>query len=137
MVMVVYIQGTIIYILYNYQRVPVYNLCGGVLRSISEQRYRRDSALFLSYNGDGGNASLASPVNTTAAVPPSPPTTTSLRVNVSVYSAIVLALFVFSIGRALLTFRILVVAARTLHDRMFSSIVRCPLAFFDRNPVGE
>lgn len=34
-------------------------------------------------------------------------------------------------------FHILVNAARTLHNKMFQSVLRTPVLFFDRNPIGK
>lgn len=52
-------------------------------------------------------------------------------------SAITIAVFVFGLIRALLIFKILIRAGRVLHNRMFDAVVRCPVLFFDTNPVGE
>ena len=56
---------------------------------------------------------------------------------IAVYSAITAGVFIFGMVRALFTFHILVNAAKTLHHKMFKSVVRCPVLFFDTNPVGE
>ncbi|XP_076453870.1 ATP-binding cassette sub-family C member 4-like isoform X2 [Babylonia areolata] len=56
---------------------------------------------------------------------------------VLVYSVIIVSVFVFGIVRALLFFRIVVNASQQLHNRMFASVVRCPIGFFDTNPVGR
>uniref|UniRef100_A0A670YU83 Multidrug resistance-associated protein 4 n=1 Tax=Pseudonaja textilis TaxID=8673 RepID=A0A670YU83_PSETE len=47
------------------------------------------------------------------------------------------ATILFSILRSLLMFHILVNAARTLHNKMFQSVLRTPVLFFDRNPIGR
>ncbi|GFN98107.1 multidrug resistance-associated protein 4 [Plakobranchus ocellatus] len=57
--------------------------------------------------------------------------------NVSIFSAIILAVFVFGLARALLFFKIAVDAAQSLHNTMFSRILRANISFFDTNPVGR
>ncbi|KAK7831585.1 hypothetical protein U0070_015097 [Myodes glareolus] len=42
----------------------------------------------------------------------------------------------FGIARSLLVFYVLVKASQTLHNRMFESILRAPVLFFDRNPIA-
>uniref|UniRef100_A0A452EG50 Multidrug resistance-associated protein 4 n=1 Tax=Capra hircus TaxID=9925 RepID=A0A452EG50_CAPHI len=43
----------------------------------------------------------------------------------------------FGITRSLLLFYILVNSSRTLHDKMLESILRAPVLFFNRNPIGR
>uniref|UniRef100_A0ABK0LI83 ATP binding cassette subfamily C member 4 n=1 Tax=Rattus norvegicus TaxID=10116 RepID=A0ABK0LI83_RAT len=43
----------------------------------------------------------------------------------------------FGIARSLLVFYVLVNASQTLHNRMFESILKAPVLFFDRNPIGR
>ena len=38
---------------------------------------------------------------------------------------------------AMWMFHVMVSASKNLHNKMFEAIVRCPVAFFDTNPVGE
>lgn len=47
------------------------------------------------------------------------------------------ATIVFGFMRNLLLFHVLVRCAQTLHNRMFNSILRTPVHFFDVNPIGE
>ena len=54
-----------------------------------------------------------------------------------IYFGITLSVFVFGLLRALLIFKVLVSAARTFHDKMFHSVIRSPILFFDTNPVGK
>lgn len=42
----------------------------------------------------------------------------------------------FGIVRSLLVFFVLVSSSQTLHNQMFESILRAPVLFFDRNPLG-
>ena len=46
------------------------------------------------------------------------------------------SLFVFSTLRAVLFFLLLLNAARIVHNRMFSRVLRAPILFFDTNPIG-
>lgn len=39
--------------------------------------------------------------------------------------------------RGLIMFNVLVNSAEKLHNRMFNSILRTPVRFFDINPIGE
>ena len=43
----------------------------------------------------------------------------------------------FGITRSLLIFYILVNSSRALHDKMLESILRAPVLFFHRNPIGK
>nr|KAF6427059.1 ATP binding cassette subfamily C member 4 [Rousettus aegyptiacus] len=54
-----------------------------------------------------------------------------------IYSGLTIAVFIFGIARCLLVFYVLVNASKTLHDRMFESILKAPVLFFDRNPIGR
>ena len=55
-----------------------------------------------------------------------------------VYGFTILAVsgFVLSMARSIHFFIIFLKASIRLHDTMFQSIVRSPLLFFDRNPIG-
>uniref|UniRef100_A0A6Q2Y919 Cystic fibrosis transmembrane conductance regulator n=1 Tax=Esox lucius TaxID=8010 RepID=A0A6Q2Y919_ESOLU len=44
---------------------------------------------------------------------------------------------VFGFTRSLLMFNVLVKASHALHNRMFNSILRTPVRFFDVNPIGR
>ncbi|XP_067890479.1 multidrug resistance-associated protein 4 isoform X2 [Heterodontus francisci] len=52
------------------------------------------------------------------------------------YAGLTIAVMVFGITRSLIIFNILVNASQELHNRMFTSIIRAPVLFFDRNPIG-
>uniref|UniRef100_A0A674EGM2 Cystic fibrosis transmembrane conductance regulator n=1 Tax=Salmo trutta TaxID=8032 RepID=A0A674EGM2_SALTR len=47
------------------------------------------------------------------------------------------ATLIFGFARSLLMFNVLVKAAQSLHNRMFNSILRTPVRFFDINPIGR
>uniref|UniRef100_A0A452RZ89 ATP binding cassette subfamily C member 4 (PEL blood group) n=1 Tax=Ursus americanus TaxID=9643 RepID=A0A452RZ89_URSAM len=52
-------------------------------------------------------------------------------------SGLTVATVLFGIARSLLVFYVLVHSSQTLHNKMFESILRAPVLFFDRNPVGK
>ncbi|XP_054998160.1 ATP-binding cassette sub-family C member 4 isoform X1 [Sorex araneus] len=54
-----------------------------------------------------------------------------------VYSGLTVATVIFGIARSLLVFYVLVNSSQTLHNRMFESILKAPVLFFDRNPIGR
>jgi ATP-binding cassette subfamily C (CFTR/MRP) protein 4 len=51
-------------------------------------------------------------------------------------TAITLGLFPFSMIRAVLFFSISLKASIKLHNKMFQSVTRAPLLFFQSNPIG-
>ena len=55
---------------------------------------------------------------------------------IGIYSGIVGGAVTIVTLRAVLTFLICLAAVRTLHNKMFRSILRAPILFFDINPVG-
>ncbi|XP_076435453.1 ATP-binding cassette sub-family C member 4-like isoform X2 [Babylonia areolata] len=59
------------------------------------------------------------------------------HVNISIFTGIIVAVFVFGMVRALLFFKVAVDASQTMHNAMFSRVLRCPIGFFDTNPVGR
>ncbi|XP_066090519.1 ATP-binding cassette sub-family C member 4 [Saccopteryx bilineata] len=54
-----------------------------------------------------------------------------------IYSGLTVATIIFGIARSLLVFHVLVNCSQTLHNKMFGSILRAPVLFFDRNPIGR
>ncbi|XP_022358423.1 multidrug resistance-associated protein 4 isoform X3 [Enhydra lutris kenyoni] len=54
-----------------------------------------------------------------------------------IYSGLTVATVLFGIVRSLLVFYVLVHSSQTLHNKMFESILRAPVLFFDRNPTGR
>lgn len=48
-----------------------------------------------------------------------------------------MATILFGIIRSLLVFQVLVSSGQNLHNRMFQSILKAPVLFFDRNPIGK
>ena len=56
--------------------------------------------------------------------------------NLFFYALQMSLLFVLSFFRAVLFFLMCMRASVRLHDRLFERVIRAPIAFFDRNPVG-
>jgi ABC-type multidrug transport system fused ATPase/permease subunit len=56
--------------------------------------------------------------------------------NMYFYSVQMILLFSLSIFRAVLFFVMCMRASVRLHDRLFERVIRAPVAFFDKNPVG-
>uniref|UniRef100_A0A8C4HM23 Multidrug resistance-associated protein 4 n=1 Tax=Dicentrarchus labrax TaxID=13489 RepID=A0A8C4HM23_DICLA len=54
-----------------------------------------------------------------------------------VYGGLTVATIIFGFMRNLLLFNVLVRCAQSLHNRMFSAILRTPVRFFDVNPIGR
>ncbi|XP_064349098.1 ATP-binding cassette sub-family C member 4 isoform X1 [Camelus dromedarius] len=54
-----------------------------------------------------------------------------------IYSGLTVATVLFGLARSLLVFYVLVSSSQTLHNKMFESILRAPVLFFDRNPIGR
>ncbi|XP_059759348.1 ATP-binding cassette sub-family C member 4 isoform X4 [Balaenoptera ricei] len=54
-----------------------------------------------------------------------------------IYSGLTVSAVLFGIARSLLVFYVLVSSSQTLHNQMFESILRAPVLFFDRNPIGR
>ncbi|XP_052414905.1 ATP-binding cassette sub-family C member 4 [Carassius gibelio] len=54
-----------------------------------------------------------------------------------IYAGLTGATIIFGFMRGLIMFNILVSSAETLHNRMFNSILRTPVHFFDINPIGR
>ncbi len=53
-----------------------------------------------------------------------------------VYSILIGGVFVFAMIRSTHFFVTCMFASVKLHDNMFKSVVRAPLSFFDKNPIG-
>ena len=57
--------------------------------------------------------------------------------NVYIFTGIIVAVFLFGLLRALMFFKVAVDASMNMHNKMFTSILRSPISFFDTNPVGK
>ena len=53
-----------------------------------------------------------------------------------IFAILVGALFVFSLVRTTIFFTICMRSSITLHNKLFESVIRAPIAFFDNNPIG-
>ncbi|XP_075805253.1 ATP-binding cassette sub-family C member 4 isoform X1 [Microtus pennsylvanicus] len=63
--------------------------------------------------------------------------TLDLNWYLGIYAGLTAITVLFGIARSLLVFYVLVKASQTLHNRMFESILKAPVLFFDRNPIGR
>ncbi|CAL8406691.1 unnamed protein product, partial [Arctogadus glacialis] len=54
-----------------------------------------------------------------------------------IYGGLTAATLLFGLVRAMLFFYVLVKSTETLHKRMFDTILRAPVHFFDVNPIGR
>uniref|UniRef100_A0A8C2B3A7 Cystic fibrosis transmembrane conductance regulator n=1 Tax=Cyprinus carpio TaxID=7962 RepID=A0A8C2B3A7_CYPCA len=66
-------------------------------------------------------------------------TTQELNLNfyLGIYAGLTGATIIFGFMRGLIMFNVLVNSTETLHNRMFNSILRTPVHFFDVNPIGR
>lgn len=55
---------------------------------------------------------------------------------ISIYSATTLATIILILLRSALLYGLCLNASRVLHNRMFASVLRAPVLFFDTNPSG-
>ena len=60
-----------------------------------------------------------------------------IQKSLSIYAALVLSVFLLSLVRTTSFFQMCMKASITLHNKMFRSVLRSPVAFFDNNPVGK
>jgi ATP-binding cassette subfamily C (CFTR/MRP) protein 4 len=61
----------------------------------------------------------------------------SVEQRVGIYGGLLVTLIVVNITRLITLFFVCVNSSRVLHNRMFASILRAPVLFFDTNPVGR
>ena len=60
----------------------------------------------------------------------------STHQRIGIYCGIVGGAVTIVTLRAIMTFLLCLAAARNLHNKMFRSLLRAPILFFDTNPVG-
>ncbi|XP_054688315.1 ATP-binding cassette sub-family C member 4 isoform X2 [Grus americana] len=60
-----------------------------------------------------------------------------LNFYLGIYAGLTVATILFGIIRSLLVFQVLVNSGQTLHNKMFESILKARVLFFDRNPIGR
>uniref|UniRef100_A0A8C3DGF8 Multidrug resistance-associated protein 4 n=1 Tax=Corvus moneduloides TaxID=1196302 RepID=A0A8C3DGF8_CORMO len=60
-----------------------------------------------------------------------------LNFYLGIYAGLTVATISFGIIRSLLVFQVLVNSGQNLHNKMFQSILKAPVLFFDRNPIGR
>ncbi|KAL1021945.1 hypothetical protein UPYG_G00020230 [Umbra pygmaea] len=63
--------------------------------------------------------------------------TLNLDFYLSIYAGLTIATLIFGFARSLVMFNVLVKSAQALHNRMFNSILRTHVRFFDINPIGR
>ena len=56
---------------------------------------------------------------------------------IGVYGGLTLTVLLFSCARTLLLIILLLRSSRLLHNKMFATILRSPVLFYDTNPVGK
>ncbi|XP_045033102.1 ATP-binding cassette subfamily C member 4 isoform X3 [Daphnia magna] len=56
---------------------------------------------------------------------------------VYVFTILIICVFIFSFIRTIHYFMMCMISSINLHNRMFQSVIRTPLLFFDQNPVGR
>lgn len=56
---------------------------------------------------------------------------------IGIYSGLLSSLWISSLGRSFTFYMLLLNAARVLHNRMFQTVLRTPILFFDTNPIGK
>ncbi|XP_056122936.1 multidrug resistance-associated protein 4 [Rhinichthys klamathensis goyatoka] len=78
---------------------------------------------------DSTNVTLTNGNNTTQ--------TLNLDFYLGIYAGLTGATIIFGFMRGLIMFNCLVRSAETLHSRMFNSILKTPVRFFDINPIGR
>ena len=61
--------------------------------------------------------------------------TTNQRIGV--YGGLTASLILTGVGRTTLFFVLVLRSSRLLHNKMFASVLRAPVLFFDTNPSGE
>ncbi|CAG2116240.1 unnamed protein product, partial [Medioppia subpectinata] len=64
-------------------------------------------------------------------------TTEKNQLYVIIYAVLIAALLLATIVRVLTWYRICLKAAKTLHNRVFTTLFRAPMAVFDSNPIGR
>ena len=80
----------------------------------------------------GANFSSSSFSSTVA-----PPISTPLSLNFYIYVCLLVGLVIVGCLRPALYFYMTIRSARILHSDMVESVLRAPLAFFEKNTVGE
>ncbi|XP_077055732.1 ATP-binding cassette sub-family C member 4 [Siphateles boraxobius] len=78
---------------------------------------------------DSTNVTLTNGTNTTQPL--------NLDFYLGIYAGLTGATIIFGFMRGLIMFNCLVRSAETLHSRMFNSILKTPVRFFDINPIGR
>ena len=83
---------------------------------------------FITHRADDSAECLANYTNDTSL---------STNVRVGVYGGLVGVVWILCVARTVLFYIILLRATTILHNKMFISVLRSPILFFDTNPVGR
>ena len=88
----------------------------------------------MSRNSNSGNATCSA--NNTA-IDDSGSCTLSETARLVVYAVMILVTVIIHFVRGVAFYFVCINASRTLHNGMFSNILRTPVLFFDTNPSGK
>lgn len=58
-------------------------------------------------------------------------------VTMYIYTGLIIGLIIMGCLRSLAFFTMTSLSSRNLHDKMFRVLLRAPISFFDKNPVGK
>lgn len=72
--------------------------------------------------------------NVTSGIPLGFPDNTKYLI---IFTAVTFSVVIFAVVRAVHNFHILVMSSVNLHERMLHTILKCPIGFFDNNPIGK
>ncbi|KAK7867419.1 hypothetical protein R5R35_003843 [Gryllus longicercus] len=61
----------------------------------------------------------------------------SLDQNIIIYTSLIISLFVVTLVRSFTFFKVCMRCSGKLHERMFSSVIKAKVSFFDSNPAGR
>ena len=84
------------------------------------------------YRASGGDSCGVSTDNSSE----TDPYDLSTNQRIGIYGGIVFSAVVLVFSKTILNYLFCISASRNLHNRMFRSILRAPVLFFDTNPVG-
>lgn len=97
------------------------------------EKYEQELRTLHPFNATVTNSSDMSANATSALNEPFPPNTTYLLI----FTGLTVSVVILAIIRSVHSFYLLVMSSVTFHDRMLSTILKCPIGFFDNNPIGK
>ena len=113
-------------------RVVLLLLTGGCLIGKDHDQYVCICFVWYLRSSEGGSCSVKAENMSFEA----PNFDLAIHRRIGIYGGIVGAAVIIVTFKGVLTFLICLAAARNLHNKMFRSILRAPMLFFDTNPVG-